>query len=271
MVLYEDLPESQIRNLSPSISCQNPGKSLLTIWRPACSLKSCISLQLPYCLEFWSLLTQTSLIIVSNLEQTLNSLLICWVFCPTEIYISLLDHRSIFCCQILEISQEVSSQPKRPVSLIMPFLIIYRFLLSVLSPNQYTVLQHGHIVQLLKDTILWWRYIFEYRLSAIVVIINKILSLLIWHKFKTPNHCFYASDDHFTFFFVFRAPDQPGAWINHRPTAVPPQHASFYFFSLKLNIWSVNLDFFFNVYFLAALGLSCNTWDLQSSLWHANS
>ena len=129
MILCEDLPESQIRNLLPSVSCQNPEKSLLTIWRPACSLKPCISLQLPYRLEFWSLLTQTSLVIVSNLGQTLNSLPICWMFRPTEIYISLLDHKSMFCCQILEISQEVSSQPKKPVSLIMPFPTVYHFLL----------------------------------------------------------------------------------------------------------------------------------------------
>ena len=129
MILCEDLPESQIRNLLPSVSYQNPEKFLLTIWRPACSLKPCISLQLPYRLEFWSLLTQTSLVIVSNLGQTLNSLSICWMFHPTEIYISLLDHKSMFCCQILEISQEVSSQPKTPVSLIMPFPIVYHFLL----------------------------------------------------------------------------------------------------------------------------------------------
>lgn len=78
--------QAQIRRLPPWTPCPNLERSVI--------LKTClpptpfISLKFSYSLEFWSLLTQTSLVSVINFGQTLDSIQICWRFSPIAVFIA---------------------------------------------------------------------------------------------------------------------------------------------------------------------------------------
>lgn len=170
--------------------CPNPEKSLLSIWRPVSFLSPFISLQLPYFLEFWPLLTQTSLVIVTKLGDTWHSLQICYRFSSTwDVYFIVGSWINVLLPGPWdkmngELSTREASVSHHTFSYCLSYSSLpacpYFFLSTcLLFSNTYKPFKCRKKLYCGGD-----------RLSATEVIINKNLSFLVQHIFNASNHCF---------------------------------------------------------------------------------